>query len=486
MRYGLRLGMVFQSARASAFGSGRLAALAILVAVALPMQPPQARAQWGDNFFDTQRMDPYAAPRRRAYRDDGYADRAPSRRYAPPEPQRQFFWPWEERSQQAQPRPEPVPRTAPRRTVTPRVRPPAPQQGAPATSSSSQQADAARQRSVRPAPVAPTPPAPKTAPNVQVAVFGDSLASFLAKGLDGVFAENPDVAVLDRSRGDSGMVRKDIVDWPKAAEEFLKANPKVSYALFMVGVNDRQAIRENDQSLEPLGDKWRDVYAGRIDAVAKVFAEYKIPLIWVGVPPLRFEMLNKDLVSINDIARERMQKAGQTYVDIWPGFADERNRYTPVGPDVDGQRVTLRAGDGIHFTNPGARKLAHFADVELKRLMSANGSLPAEAPAVATTPAGTPGDGSTPGLDDIAAIDRRITAMLPSLPEPPGIPTLPVKPAAGPVVPLGRAETSPGGTLATGRPREGDAAGTVERTLQRGTAPLSQPGRADDFKWPPS
>jgi hypothetical protein len=36
-------------------------------------------------------------------------------------------------------------------------------------------------------------------------------------------------------------------------------------------------------------------------------------------------------------------------------------------------------------------------------------------------------------LDDDAAIDRLITAMLPSLPEPPGIPALPVKPAAGPV-----------------------------------------------------
>ena len=75
--------------------------------------------------------------------------------------------------------------------------------------------------------------------------------------------------------------------------------------------------------------------------------------------------------------------------------------------------------------------------------------------------------------------------MLPSLPEPPGIPALPVKPLAGPVVPLGRAEVTPGGTLISGRPRDADPTGTVERALVRGAAPLPQPGRADDFKWPP-
>lgn len=75
--------------------------------------------------------------------------------------------------------------------------------------------------------------------------------------------------------------------------------------------------------------------------------------------------------------------------------------------------------------------------------------------------------------------------MLPSLPEPPGVPALPVKPAAGPVVPLSRSEVSPGGALLNGRPRDPDNSGTVERTLLRGNAPMPQPGRADDFRWPP-
>ncbi|MGX5775521.1 SGNH/GDSL hydrolase family protein [Methylorubrum zatmanii] len=461
-----------------------LLALAILgLAVACLTAPQPAAAQWGDSY-DAPSADPYYAPPPRRRARQGYADeygygRAPARRAAPPPPQeapRQFYWPWED-----QPRAQPAP---PQQAPPGYARPP--RQRAPATAGRSDEERAARRRRPSPAPtVAPSKPkVTKTAPTTQVAVFGDSLASYLAKGIDEAFTDNADVAVLDRSKNDSGLVRKDLVDWAKSAEEALKATPNLSYALMMVGVNDRQAIRDGDQTYEALSDKWRELYAARVDAVVKVFADRKIPLIWVGLPPVRSETLSRDFAAINDLVRERVQRAGQSFVDVWPGFVDDRNRFTVSGPDVDGQEARLRTSDGIHFTAAGSRKVAHFADVELKRLLGEKGGLPSEQPAAAV--AATPSEGGAGlGSDDTAAIDRKITAMLPSLPEPPGIPSLPVKPAAGPVVPLGRPEISPGGTLLTGRPHEGDATGTRERSLQRGAAPLPQPGRADDFRWPP-
>ena len=125
---------------------------------------------------------------------------------------------------------------------------------------------------------------------------------------------------------------------------------------------------------------------------------------------------------------------------------------------------------------PGGRKLAHFADVELKRLMG-TAPAPADQPSAAVAPSSVPAV-AAPSLDgtgqstDTAAIDRQITAMLPSLPEPPGVPALPVKPAAGPVIPLSRMEVSPGGSLLSGRPRDADNLGTVERTLLHPLLPL--------------
>ena len=443
-----------------------------------------ARAQWGDGYQQPGNGAYSEAPtRRRArdayYRDDGAYARQP--RYAPPqEAPRQFYWPWEDRPQQPVAPP-------PERTY----RAPRPRNNI--GSADAQRPPPAIKRRERPAraPMPPKPAIAKTAPNVQIAVFGDSLADHLAHGLDDVFEDNADVAVIDRAKGDSGLVRKDVVDWPKSAEDYLRTNPKVRYGLVMLGANDRQPIREGDETADPLTDRWKALYRARVDAFVKVFTDHRVPLVWVGLPPMQSEPLSRDLAAINDIVRDSVTKAGATYVDIWPGFVDDRDRYTASGPDPEGQIAKLRTADGVHFTKAGDRKLAHFADVELKRLMgTATPALTDQPPTASIAPAGTPST-SGPSLDgagqptDTATIDRQITAMLPSLPEPPGVPALPVKPAAGPVVPLGRTEVSPGGALLTGRPRDGDNLGTVERTLVRGAAPLPQPGRADDFRWPP-
>lgn len=466
-------------------GSGRpvhLGMAIVLWLVGLPLfASAPALAQWGDGYQQPGNGSYYEAPPRRRprdayYRDDGGYARQP--RYAPPqEAPRQFYWPWEDRPQPVAPPPERTYRAPrPRNSYAP---------------TEAQRPTPAIKRRVRPAR-APTPPKPviaKTEPHVQIAVFGDSLADHLAKGLDDVFEDNADVAVIDRAKGDSGLVRKDVVDWPKVAQDYLQANPKIRYALVMLGANDRQPIRDGEETVEPLTDRWRSLYRARVDALIKVFTDRKLPLVWVGLPPVQSESLSRDLAAINDIVRESVTKAGATYVDVWPGFVDDRDRYAASGPDPEGQIAKLRTADGIHFTKAGARKLAHFADVELKRLM---GTAPAQAdpPSAAVAPNGVPA-AAAPSLDgngqptDTAAIDRQITAMLPSLPEPPGVPALPVKPAAGPVVPLSRAEVSPGGTLLNGRPRDADNFGTVERTLLRGNAPMPQPGRADDFRWPP-
>jgi hypothetical protein len=453
------------------------------LALATFLHPAPASAQWGDGYADPRggyyQPPPRRRPRDAYYGDDGSYGRQP--RYAPPaEPPRQFYWPWEDRPQQAAPPPE--------RAYNPRP----PRQRSYGTADGQQRpAVRHRQRPVR-APEPPKAAAAKTDPSVQIAVFGDSLADHLAHGLDDAFEDNADVAVIDKAKGDSGLVRKDVVDWPKVAEDYLQANAKTRYGLVMMGANDRQPIRDGDTLVDPLTDRWKELYRARVEAMVKPFTDRKIPLIWVGLPPVQSEALSRDLAAMNDIVRDSATKAGATYVDIWPGFVDDRDRYAASGPDPEGQMARLRTSDGVHFTKAGDRKLAHFADVELKRLMGTAAPAVTEQPATATVapiaPKGTAGvglDGGDAGGSDTATIDRQITAMLPSLPEPDGIPALPVKPAAGPIVPLSRNEVSPGGTLATGRPQDGDTMGTVERTLLRGNAPAPQPGRADDFRWPP-
>jgi uncharacterized protein len=314
---------------------------------------------------------------------------------------------------------------------------------------------------------------PQVEPSTFIAVFGDTFADLVSKGFDDIFEENLDIEIVNKARGDSGLVRIDHYDWPKTIQEFLASGQKVTYAVVMLGANDRQAIREGEATHDPLSDRWREIYRERVDAAIRPFVERRIPLLWIGLPPMRSERVSTDAIAMNDIYKERVQKAGGVYVDIWEAFGNDENRYSPVGPDVDGQVVRLRSNDGIHFTRAGARKAAHFVDVELKRLIEARGP--------GTNVAAAP---SAPGADS-SAVDRLVNTAVPAVPDPQSLPGLAPRPMAGPVLPLNRVDVSPGGTLASAPPRlDPDTAFVVERALRNGVAPQPRPGRADDFSWP--
>jgi hypothetical protein len=181
-----------------------------------------------------------------------------------------------------------------------------------------------------------------------------------------------------------------------------------------------------------------------------------VPVLWVGLPSQRNSKLSADTGYLNDLYRQRAEKAGIVYVDIWDGFVDEGGRYSVQGPDYEGQIRRLRSGDGVYFTKAGARKLAHYVERELQRNLT-NRAIPVALPVEPALPA----QGARPG----GAASR---------------------PVAGPVVPL-TVSTGGGNELLGGsaRAQRGPASDPVAtRVLIKGE-PISAPtGRADDFSWP--
>ena len=204
-----------------------------------------------------------------------------------------------------------------------------------------------------------------------VPVIGDSLGQMLADGLDEAFEDKPEIAFRHKGKESSGLVRDDFFDWAKGAREMLASQDKVDVAVMMIGSNDRQAIHEGADTREPLSPRWRELYGARVDAVMSAFREKKIPLIWVGLPVMKADRFSADMAQLNEIFREHAARNGVVFVDIWEAFGDERNQYQSFGPDVNGRIVKLRSADGIHFTDAGARKLAHFVEGEIKKLFDA-------------------------------------------------------------------------------------------------------------------
>jgi uncharacterized protein len=368
---------------------------------------------------------------------------------------------------------------------------------------------------------APAVRRPDVAPTANIVVLGDSMADWLAFGLEEALAETPEIGVTRKHRLSSGLIRsesRDAYDWPQQAREIL-GGEKPDFVVVMLGLADRRAIRERVQARAPApqrqpgqpqaapaspaqaqpapaapqpapqadaeaapdappaqdqeqptiavpeapagpgilhefrSDKWAELYGRRFDEMVAAVKSRGVPVFWVGLPAIRGARATSDVVYLNDFFRGRAEKAGVIFVDVWDGFVDEAGNFAVHGPDFEGQTRRLRAGDGVHFTRAGARKLAHYVEREIRRVMLAR-----------TTPVATPIPQDEPEV-------RRPTGPA-------------ARPIAGPVMPLNAATSPPEGLLGGAPIRASVTESVATKVLVKGEPVVAPPGRADDFVWP--
>ena len=382
---------------------------------------------------------------------------------------------------------------------------------------------------------APPPEKRDNVPERNVLVLGDAMADWLAYGLEGAYAEQPDMGVIRRHKTVSGLIRYqpkgDPGGWPAAAQRIL-ATEKPDAIVVMLGLNDRISLREpvvektDSKSTDKKNDKkdaktkpdakpadakptakpddagnaaakpddkpvdaelspddaadsdappaiapekstrspngvyefreerWVELYTKKIEEMIAVMKSKGVPVLWVGLPAVRGTKATADMLFLDSLYRDAAGKAGITYVDVWDGFVDEAGRFLQQGPDFEGQIRRLRAYDGVYFTRPGARKLAHYVEREITRLM-----------ATRSAPIALPTEPATPDAN-----------ALPGQPAP--------RPLAGPIQPL--VASSVGTDQLLGGPGTRPAAvdALAARTLVKGEALTPPAGRADDFSWP--
>jgi hypothetical protein len=201
-------------------------------------------------------------------------------------------------------------------------------------------------------------------------------------------------------------------------------------------------------------DRWVELYTKKIEEMIAVLKSKGVPVVWVGLPAIRGPRGTSDMLFLDSLYRDASGKAGITYVDVWDGFVDEAGRFLQKGPDFEGQIRQLRAYDGVYFTKAGARKLAHYVEREITRLLAAR-----SAPITLPTEPATPDANAVPGQ-----------------PAP--------RPLAGPILPL--VASSVGTDQLLGGPGSRPAAvdALAARTLVKGEALSPPAGRADDSVWP--
>lgn len=228
----------------------------------------------------------------------------------------------------------------------------------------------------------------KTTNATRLAVFGNSMAVDLAKALDRFYAEDPNIVVVNQGVGSSGFVRPDFFDWDKTAAEQVAAN-SFDIAIMIIGINDRQTLKTDGQSLKALTPEWSEIYKNRVASFVTAIRNANKPIIWVGLPPMSKADYSNAIGQISSIQRLAVFAGGAEFVDIYDRYIGEDGKYTSFGPDLNGNRVRMRKDDGIHFSAAGANKLAYLLSQSIKLYYTGGGGVSIEvADALAGTDAG--------------------------------------------------------------------------------------------------
>jgi hypothetical protein len=259
-----------------------------------------------------------------------------------------------------------------------------------------------------------------------------------------------DSTKADNAKTESGKAETDKADAGQGADKPAAADSEEDPDLAIAA--PEKSRRAPDGIADFRDDRWTELYAKKIEEMVAVLKTKHVPILWVGLPAIRGTKSTSDMLFLDSLYRDVAGKTGITYVDVWDGFVDDNGRFLTQGPDFEGQIRRLRSADGVFFTKAGARKLAHYVEREIRRVLSARLSpmaMPTDEPPADTKP-GTAGP----------------------------------RPLYGPVLPLVASSVRSDELLGGNGTRPAAVDALAARTMVKGEALDPPAGRADDFAWP--
>jgi len=187
-------------------------------------------------------------------------------------------------------------------------------------------------------------------------IAGDSLAGSLGPALGEQTADTGVVAPVYDSHVSSGLANPGFYDWPKhATTELARLDPEA--VAFIIGTNDYVIVSGETAQ----GAAWVADYTARTEAMMKLLVgPEQRTVYWISPPIMRTEKMANAVRQIGDLQRSvARQFPTVTFIDAYSLFDDAEGNYTATTKDSNtGRTISLRAGDGVHFSPDGADLLA--------------------------------------------------------------------------------------------------------------------------------
>lgn len=198
---------------------------------------------------------------------------------------------------------------------------------------------------------------PTAAKPLRVLFAGDSLIGTLADGYARYTDDSGTVRVTSEVHVGTGLARPDVLDWGSYLATLTKRHkPEVIYLMF--GGNDDQPLRGGEGDPPALlSSEWKREYRRRVAFVMDLAAGDDRSVVWIGLPVVTRDRLNRARLVMNTIAFQEARKRKLVQYVGTDAVLAPHGRFERRIP-VFGGLIDVRSPDGVHVTPSGADLLA--------------------------------------------------------------------------------------------------------------------------------
>lgn len=195
----------------------------------------------------------------------------------------------------------------------------------------------------------------------KVLLIGDSLMQGVAPFVQQTLQRQYNINSINLSKQSTGLSYPDFFNWPAEVEKTLAVDKSIKAVVVFLGPNDPWDFPDPEQGskapyLKFKSKAWEAVYRARISRIVESAQKHDAGVIWLGLPFMKPEKLNEQMLYLDGIMRSEMRDKGI--------FVPTKYILTGGAPAyvdtimLEGKSVRVRSKDGIHFTPTGQRQIA--------------------------------------------------------------------------------------------------------------------------------
>lgn len=194
---------------------------------------------------------------------------------------------------------------------------------------------------------------------VKILVIGDSMMRVTAHALELEAAKRTGVVVRSFTSLGSGLARLDVFDWIAKVKELTNDfKPDATIAWF--GTNDRQAMKNGDEVIQPTAEGWNAEYSRRVGEMMDLLAPTEgTHVIWLELPHMRDAKIQSDVDAINKLVLGEAEKRERVeFFRTRPILNRKPDVFSPYVVGSKGMPLEVRDSDGVHLNRAGADLMA--------------------------------------------------------------------------------------------------------------------------------